>query len=224
MQLHILNTTISIHEHSLIVSPSRDDAFNPTAIVQRTENLWTCLTATRSFFNLIFSLNSFPVSCYPQMSMAIFSQLAHCMVALFRLSTFECPGVQWDRQRVRQELDLREILRLWQERWQMVPAAAGLDADLTSDKDEGPWVYTHRTLLVIGKWWEARVACMIAAERQSDAGQGVEGNGTAEGFGMPQQHQIEAMDFTAMNLDGWDDTWMRDMLGGGYDYFKEPYF
>jgi hypothetical protein len=146
------------------------------------------------------------------------------MVALFRLSTFECAGVQWDRQRVRRELDLREILRLWQERWEMVPAAAGLDIDLKSDKEDGPWVFTFRTLLVIGKWWDARVACMIAAEQQRDAGQSVHGNGTADGVEMPQQQQMEAADFTTMNLDGWDDTWMRDILGGGYDFFKEPYF
>ena len=59
--------------------------------------------------------------------MAILTQMAHCLVALYRLSTFESPDIPWDRQRVRQELDLGDIIKLIADRWEQVPAAAGIE-------------------------------------------------------------------------------------------------
>jgi hypothetical protein len=60
--------------------------------------------------------------------------MAHCLVALFRLSTFESPDVPWDRQLVRQELDLGAMAQCMADRWGAVPEAAGLDISGLGEK------------------------------------------------------------------------------------------
>jgi hypothetical protein len=154
--------------------------------------------------------------------MAIFAQLSHCLVVLFRLSTFESPNVPWDTQRIRQELDLGKLVELWAERWDGIPAAAGLETNTMSDKGDDPWSFTKRKLFGIAKWWEARegkVAAISAAEAEKDGSHGVD-HGTVDGFG---EQQMDTMDFTALSMDMFDDVWMGGLLGGR-DYATEPYF
>jgi hypothetical protein len=151
--------------------------------------------------------------------MAIFAQLSHCLVVLFRLSTFESPNVPWDTQRIRQELDLGKLVELWAERWEGVAAAADLDTNMMGDKDDDPWSFTRKKLFAIAKWWEGKFAVIKAAEAEKDGPHGVE-NGTIDGFG---ERQMDAMDFTRLSMDIFDDVWMGG-LTGGRDYAVEPYF
>ncbi len=238
LQLHVLNTvlsmhehSLSMHEHSLSISPSKNISSDSSTQLQRIENLWTCLTTTKSWFATFLSLDSFPLSCYPQMSMAILAQMAHCLVALFRLSTFESPNVLWDRQRVRQELDLGEVVKLMSDRWGGVSAAAGLDTSGMGENGEDLWILTKR-FMGIGNWWEMKVAAAAAAatEAEREGGRGVavghgngNGNEVVDGLGVPGPQQMEAMDFAAMNVDFLEDVWIKDLLAGGCEFTFEAF-
>ena len=154
--------------------------------------------------------------------MPIFNQLAHCLIVLFRLSTFESPGVQWDRKKVRQELDLGHIVKLMASRWEEVATVAGLDQGLmnqimspTNDSDEGPWAYTRKKLLVVAHFWETKLASMVHIEEDRPA--------TAQSHNLSDfvtldQQQIEGMDFSSVGF--LNDIWMGDLsgleLGGPY--------
>jgi hypothetical protein len=151
--------------------------------------------------------------------MAILAQLSHCLVVLFRLSTFESPNVPWDAQRIRQELNLGKLVALWAERWEGIAAAAGLETNTMNDKGEDPWSFTRKKLSAIAKWWEGKVAAISAAEAEKDGSHGVE-HGTMDGFG---EQQMDAMDFTGLSMDMFDDAWMGGLLGGRH-YSAEPYF
>lgn len=126
LQLHILNATLTIHEHSL-GNTSKPTSSDPAAQLQRIENLWTCLTAVQSWFNTFFCPESFPLSSYTHFSMATLTQMGHCLVGLFRLSTFEAPDIPWDRRRVRQEMDLGDIIKHIVESWEQLPIVAGIE-------------------------------------------------------------------------------------------------
>lgn len=141
--------------------------------------------------------------------MAILTQMAHCLGALFSLSTFESPDVPWDRQRVRQELDLGEMVKLMLGRWKGVPAAPGLDTGGMGEKGEDLWTLTKRSM-GIGNWWETKVAAAAAAAAESEREGGHDvamghgngnGNEVVNGFGVLGQQQMEARDFAAMNMD-----------------------
>jgi hypothetical protein len=230
LQLHILSATLCIHEHSLSATP-KSASSDPAAQLQRIESLGSCLTTVKSWFNTFFCLDTFPLSCYPHVSMAYFTQMAHCLVALYRLSTFESPDIPWDRQRVRQELDLGDIFKLMADRWEQVPPAAGIEMGFRRAGERGddqwsgdPWSHTRKRVLGIGNWWEAKVATMAAADAERESGPGAEENRAVNRFGAPGQQQMEALEFGAMNMDTLDDIWIRDLLGGGYEFNLEPYF
>jgi hypothetical protein len=150
----------------------------------------------------MYSLEVFPLSYWPQLPMSIFIQLSHCLVVLCRLNCFECANLPWDRKSIRQKLDLGKLLRCWGDRFASVPEAVGMD--MTNENGESPWSHTPNTIAVISKWGDAKLAAMLAAEAKG---------GT----------QFEAIDFSAVNVDGMDDVWMRDMLGeAGYDFLTDP--
>ncbi|KAF2103661.1 hypothetical protein NA57DRAFT_50533 [Rhizodiscina lignyota] len=219
LQLHFLNTVVSIHEHSLI--PSKQTSLDPGATTDRIQNLHSCFSAVKTWFTVFFTLDEFPLSCYPYISMITHSQAAHCMVALFRLTTFESPGIPWDRQRVRREFDFGQVIRTWLERWEGAPAAAGLDASVWSNVDGPPWAATRKYLSAIINWWEAKIAPRLVTEvngmRVQDDTASIVRTMYTDGS------QLEPVEHADQNLEFLDDEWMRDVLGPGYDFFREPY-
>lgn len=221
LQLHILNVVVSIHESSLSVSSSSKDAsLDPTTPLQRVESLWICFTAAKSCLDTVFS-DSFPTSAYAHISTAIFAHMAHCMVAICRLNTFESPGIPWDRQRTLRELNLGDVVRTWIRRWDGIPDAVGLDTNISTETDDIIWSYTRRTLLVVLNWWEENIVPKLGMDAMKPGDEGIEKITPMNIFNAPHQSQMDAMD---VNVDILDDGWMRDMLGGGYDYFRNPYF
>jgi hypothetical protein len=228
LQLHLLHTVLNIHEHSLIISPPKNISSDPSRQLQRLENIWTCFTTIKSLFEIFLSLDHFPPSCYPQISMAIAAQVAHCLAVLFRLSTFESFDVSWDRQLVRQELDLGEIARLLADRWGAVPAAAGLDMSGLGENEVDLWNISKKRFLGIANWWETNVAAAAAAAAESDMVGSVaveHGSGTeaVSGFGAAGQKQMETAGFAAANVDFLDDAWMRDLLAGEYEFMLDAF-
>jgi hypothetical protein len=206
IQLAMYHSIIVIHEHSLDSCPSS------TTEVERIESLWSCLSATKSWFTLFFCLDVFPLFRYPQVSMPIFNQFAHGLIVLFRLSTFESPGVHWDRKLVRQEFDLGELVKLIVSRWEEVPTVAGLDkgvVNAASESDEGLWAYTRKKFLVVAHFWEMKLASMIQAEEGRSST--VAENSNPASFGSLDQQQVEGMDFSNMGF--LNDIWMGDIAG-----------
>jgi hypothetical protein len=162
-------------------------------------------------------MNTFPLLTYLYVSMGVYTHLGHCIVALFRLSTFESPDIPWDRQKIISLLDLGDIIKGWVQVFDSAPEAAGID--LTgAGGSESQWDYSKKILLTtILKWWESKV-------RPSIMEQGAEQRDAAV---QPQQQpsaagEFEAMsaaaDFGDMDFSFENDTWMRDMINGGFDF------
>ncbi|KFY03620.1 hypothetical protein O988_01359 [Pseudogymnoascus sp. VKM F-3808] len=220
VQLNIHHAVLTLHEHCLGTGSAKTAPPDPSKTLQLAKSLWTCLDATKSWFALFVSADILPLSSYAEMPMAFMAQMAHFIVALYRLSTFECPGVSWDRQLVRQEIDLGVMINVLTEKWGGVPAAAGLDTS-------GPgvhniWRLTNRMLKKVASWWEIKVvapaaAAAAAADAESGCGQDLTmGHGNSGGNEGLQGFDI---DFGATNnMDLLDDVWMRDLLAGDFPY------
>jgi hypothetical protein len=151
--------------------------------------------------------------------------MGHCLVALFCLSTFESPDVPWDRQRVRQEMNFGDMVQLIVDRWEQAPQANGIEmspatVEFTDDGvfSEQSWFHAMKRILVVKNLWEAKVATMTAADAERAGGLIPEHGGGMNGLGAADMQQMDAMEFGGMNIDLLDDTWVKDMLGGGSDF------
>ena len=120
--------------------------------------------------------------------MPIFIQMAFCILGLYRLTTFDDPA--WDRGLVRDTADLSLILGQLIEKFTQVKAAGGLDSGTSEDKDL--FSANARTITAIKTWWDAKVA---AEPNDNNVG-------LNETLG-------------EMNMDIFDDVWLRDMFGQG---------
>ncbi|OBT72654.1 hypothetical protein VF21_08578 [Pseudogymnoascus sp. 05NY08] len=229
VQLHLHHAVLTLHEHCLGTCSTKASPPDPSKTLQLAKSLWICLDATKSWFALFVSAEIVPLSSYAEMPMALMAQMAHFLVALYRLSTFECPGVSWDRQLVREEVDLGVMINLLTEKWGRVPAAAGIDT--TGPGLHNIWMLTNRMLGKIAHWWEMKVvAPAAAATAAADAenrlgGQNLTighensgGNEGIHGFGAQGQLPMQDIDFGTTNMDLLDDVWMRDLLAGDFPY------
>jgi hypothetical protein len=216
----MLNTQLTMHEHSFNNQHPANVPSDLNAQTRRTDNLWTCLTTIKAVFETFFSLDTFPLVSYPDISLAFFTCLAHSMAALFRLSTFQSSDVSWDRHRVTQELDLREVLKLWSLRWSLVPATAELEGTEMGGEASDVWTCTKDKLSALSTWFELKLAAMSAADDERQNGQGSEENETMNSS-VPVQHQMD-LEFTAVNFDMFDDAWTRDIFGG-FDILGETH-
>lgn len=221
LQLHIHATTLTIHEYSLNVA-AESKSSDPASQMHRIESLWTCFTSVKSWFNLFFDLDAFPITSYPHISMAIVTQMTHCIIALYRLSTFEAPGIFWDRKIIVQELSFAYVARLMAERRKQVPLASGLEIDACFDGDKdgslcslNPWSQSRRKAVGIAHWWEAKVAAIMGTDAEGESSVDTERNGAANGTGVPGQHPVEPFEFEGLNMDMLDDSWIMDLMGGG---------
>jgi hypothetical protein len=77
-----------------------------TSPFTRLDSLSSCLTALKSWFHLFFTI---PLSQYLNISFPFFAQLAHSIVILHRLSTFE--DQSWDLGLVKETLDIILVLK-----------------------------------------------------------------------------------------------------------------
>jgi hypothetical protein len=204
-KLHLAHTAITIHETSLNVPACHTSSTDLSHTLQRVDDLWSCFTATKSWVETFFSRESFPISSFPQISMTLYTQLAHCLIVLCRLSTFESPNVPWDCKRVRRELDLGYLLKLWCDSWDAVPEAAGLILD-SDEVSVSPWLYTKEKLQPIVKWWAMKLAA--EAEKEAGTGSSMESKHTGDA-----QLQADGLDFTPVATDFWDEMWMTDIFG-----------
>jgi hypothetical protein len=121
---------------------------------------------------------------------------------------------------VRQEMDFGDVVKLVVDRWDQLPQANGIEVlpERTENSQEldQSWFHAMRRILVIKNLWEAKAGAMVASDAERTGGLGTEENGIPNGFAEPGMQP--AWEFGGVNLDLLDDIWMRDMLGGNYDF------
>ncbi len=115
--------------------------------------------------------------------------MAQCVIALFRLLTFDDPS--WDRGLVQDTVNLTFVLEQLIEKSSQVRVAAGLDRGTAEDNDV--FSINARTQRSIKSWWDAK----LAAE-------------------MTDNSVLEE----EINMDFFDDVWLRDILGQGDGQFE----
>lgn len=186
--LHIYNTELIVHE---VAFSKGDHEFNCPDF-QRLECLYACLHAIKNWFDVFLKL---PPATYIGISMSEYTQLAHCMIALYRLSTFECPD--WDRSLVRDYANLSMILDQVVTNFSGVKAAVGLDKEGPDDRDL--FTLTSRTLSHIKTWWDSKASADLVG----------------------QDTAILDATMSEMPIDFSDDAWLQDILGTG-PYRFEP--
>lgn len=159
---------------------------------QRLDYLYASLDAIKNWFNVFLALK--PAE-YFGASMAVYTQLAHCTIALYRLSTFENPD--WDLGFVRQTSNLSLILDQVVRKMTLVKGAMGLDVRTLEDKDI--FSVNSRTMNGLKTWWDSK----LAAENTLEPAQRDETMGEVP-------------------IDFLDDAWLQDLFGTG-QYGFEPF-
>jgi hypothetical protein len=151
------------------------------------ESLYACLNSIKSWFDVCLTISP---AAYIGFPFSIFSQLAHCAIALYRLSTLDDPA--WDKDNIRNTANLLAILDQIANNTGQVPRLAGLDSDGT-DGD----VFTRAVKMVgsIRLGWESKLA--------------VEPVGPV----IPNGQNVDETIPEVLPIDLSDDTWLRDILG-----------
>ncbi|KAM3068575.1 hypothetical protein ACMFMG_011105 [Clarireedia jacksonii] len=198
--MHLYNTEITIHEVALSKELKSDmDDFS------RLESLCICLQAVKAWFEVYLEIPSCDYLGFP---FSLYTHMAHCIVALYRLSVFEHPN--WDVAMVRRELDLSVVLDKVVKMFESVKEASGLDTgDYETSLECAGMVYfaMARRMAQIKTWWDAK----MAAENMTNN----DVNNTSMGAG----EVSETMGTTAFtvdpNQDFWpgDDIWWQDVFG-----------
>ncbi|KAF5874200.1 putative zn 2cys6 transcription factor protein [Botrytis fragariae] len=208
--MHLYNTELTIHEVALSKEPHAD---MPDS--QRLESLCICFQSVKSWFELYFST---PCRDHTSFSFPIYTHMAHCMVALYRLSVFEDP--QWDVHLVRQQLDLSFILGQIVKTWENVKGEAGLDTGLTRVDDVDIYTSNAKRIGLIKTWWDAKVAGEASSNVSSDKFANVNGSENGNGnLSTEPVHQTQGQGFELptfnmdMGQDLWDDGWWQDVFG-----------
>lgn len=177
--LHLYSTEIKVHELAL----SKATIISNSPGFQQLDSLFVCLHATKKWFDLFLSL---PHDSFVGFSISLFTQLAQCIITLFRLLTFD--DSIWDRGLARETANLTLILEQVVQKLTQVKAVARLDHGDLEGKDI--FSGTARTLESIKVWWDSR----LAAESTNNTGL----NET----------------LTEPFLDFQDDMWLTDTFGG----------
>jgi len=150
---------------------------------RRIECLCICLNAVKSWIEVFLSI---PVAQYVGFSALVYSNIMHCFVDIYRLSTFE--HAEWDRELFREQLHVSSFLEQCEKNFAGVKEAAGLDIGGSEDMDSFS-IMTSR-VRVVKMSWDAANASMTNS------------------VGMPSND--ESYDFP---MDFSDEDWMRDLLG-----------
>jgi hypothetical protein len=202
-----------------VIQSNTEHSADPSAQLRRVENLWKCFMATKEFFETFFSVEVMPLCTYPYISMATFTQMAHCLVVLFRLSTLEAPGIPWDKQRVVKELSFGDVVRTWAKRWDTIAQSIKLDGETASELEEYPWFCAQKTLAYLLHVWDTKILPKLNLDTTSaeNGGLGVQNSTSAAGM----NDKFDVMDFSVMTSDFPDDTFMREVFEGGLEYFDQ---
>jgi hypothetical protein len=141
--VHLYSTELTINEialsKALIISNNSD--------FQRLESLYACLNSIKSWFDVFLTI---PPAAYVGFPFSVGSQLGHCLIALYRISTLDDPA--WNKDIVRNTANLTLILDQVTDNMRQSAELAGLDSD--SD------MFTRGAKMLgsIRLGWEAKMA------------------------------------------------------------------
>ena len=202
MRWQIYSTELSVHELAL----SKAFQSSSNSEFQRLECFYACLNATRSWFDLFLSV---PPADYVGLPLGIFTQLAHCIVALYRLTVLDDPD--WDKELVVKTANLMTILEGVCRNMSEVKEAVGFNKDIPTE-EEDVFSQSARKIGSIRSWWETKAA---AEEIGPGRARRVEVSAP------PVDAQMGDLDMP--NIDYSDETWLKELLGS-WDYSAETYF
>ncbi|KKA17557.1 hypothetical protein T310_8508 [Rasamsonia emersonii CBS 393.64] len=146
ISLQVLCTEVVVNEIALSRAPlvsvgsDTDD--------QRLDYLYACLQAIKAWFDAFFQC---PPSAWLGFSVLIFSQMAYCIFALYRLSTLNDPA--WDTRFVRSTADFSHILDRVLSNLQHAKAASGWKV---GQEEDDALAKTTKLIGALKSWWEFR--------------------------------------------------------------------
>ena len=149
--LHLYSTEARIYDIALSKVAIN---FN-TSGFQRIDSLYACLEATKNWFRVFLELSP---GEYVGFSISIFTQMARCIISLFRLLTLEDP--LWNRGLARETANLSDILEQIIEKHSRVKIMADLDSN--GSEFEDIFSRTAGKLRSIKTWWDAILAAELA--------------------------------------------------------------
>lgn len=196
--LTLYDTELIVHEVGL----SKVAVISSGPNFQKLESLHACLISIKNWFELFLSISP---ALYIGFAQKTYTQLAHCTIAMYRLTVLEDPD--WDRTLVQQTLNFPLILGHLVEKFAVVKLAAKLDCDSAEDND----IYSG---------FSRRVASLKVLFDSRAAAEIVNANPIVNGTDDPM---LDAAGNPNSNLNFQDDAWLNDLLSFG-EYLFEPYF
>jgi len=180
--VHLYSTELTINEIALSKAP----IISNSSDFQRLESLYACLNSIKSWLDVLFAI---PASAIVGFPFSVCSQLIHCLIGLYRLSTLDDPA--WNKDIVRNTANLTLILDQVTDKIRQAAGLAGLD----SDSPEGNMLTKAAKMLgSIRLGWEAKLA--------------VESTGPA----ISNTQNVEEIIPEALPMDFSDDAWLTDIL------------
>lgn len=179
---HLYSTELSINEIALSEVP----IISNNSDFQRLESLYACLNSIKSWFDVFFTITP---AAYIGFSFLVFSQLAHCLISLYGLSTLDGPA--WDKDIVRNTANLLLILDQLANNMGRVIGLVGLDSDST---EVDVFTRAAKTAASMRLGWEAKLA--------------VEPMGTV----IPTSQNVDETIPEALPVGFSDDGWLKDLL------------
>jgi hypothetical protein len=142
---HFHSTSLTVNETALFAPPVNSSKFNSCHV----ESLYACLHAVKSWFDVFFTI---PPSDYIGFPYSIFSQLSHCLITLYRLSS--CEDSSWPKPEVQKTADVLSILDKVIENLTQVSPPPGLDS---TDTGDDVFATTARRFRSVRAGWEAKL-------------------------------------------------------------------
>ena len=184
---HIHSTKLAIHEIAL--SPLFLTANTNNSDIQQMEFLYLCLNSVKHWFDVFFAI---PPGDYIGFPYSIFSQLSHCLIILYKLSSLEYPS--WVKAEVRKSADIISILDMVINNLAQVSVLAGLES---GDLAEDVFTRTAKKFRSVKIGWEAKLETDIAM-----------GNSVTQ-----STVDVTPYDFSMeIPANEWADDWLKDIL------------
>ncbi|KAK4165643.1 hypothetical protein QBC43DRAFT_315583 [Cladorrhinum sp. PSN259] len=144
-------TELAIHEVTFTKPRGMPNTVIPD--MQRYEAMESCLSAIKSWFTRHFSIPSY---VYVGMTFSYWCHLAHCLLALYRLSVLEDPA--WDRRAVRNKIDLIQICERLRFGFEEIATKTRLDSGPTVEEDG--FCMFSKMLTRVGEAWSSELAAL----------------------------------------------------------------
>ena len=148
--MELYNTELSVYEVGLSQTP---DIFIGQ-YNRQLECLYACLNAAKRWIDTFLEI--LPAQ-YVGFSMLTYAGLARCFMGFYSLSVFE--NSEWDRELVRDTMDVSVFLDVTEKKFAQVKEAAGLDVGGSTDVDRFTVLASKIRLI---KMWDAIPASSMA--------------------------------------------------------------